>query len=237
MTIRQVDLAAEARGRRAWVPSLAWALVPLLTLGWGTGASFAYAAIRLRSRSLAWFAAAYVFGCILSFQLVDVSSSTDDWRGNAGAVLAIFLMTIGSVNAFTLRGRLLASSGMDFSTSIAGAGQEQAIAAARARISRRIQARRIVSSDPVLARELGIGRPELRSRFDDGGLVDVNHATASSLASVPGISADLAGRIIQSCQVVGGYADLTDLSVTMGIAPPALDESKEFLVFLRLPAA
>jgi DNA uptake protein ComE-like DNA-binding protein len=54
---------------------------------------------------------------------------------------------------------------------------------------------------------------------------------------VPGINEELAGRIVQSRQSVGGFADLTDLSVTMGIAPPVLDESKEFLVFLRLPAA
>ena len=33
--------------------SVLWALVPLLTLGWGTGFAFAYAAIRLRDGVLA----------------------------------------------------------------------------------------------------------------------------------------------------------------------------------------
>ena len=84
---------------------------------------------------------------------------------------------------------------------------------------------------------MGIGRPELRTRYDDGGLVDVNHVSASALASVPGITDDLAGRIVRSRQAVGGYADLTDLSVTLGIPPPLLDESREFLVFLKMPAA
>ena len=228
----------EAPGSGSWAPSVMWALVPLLTLGWGTGASFVYAAIRVRSRSLVLASAAYSGLCVLSFHLVDMSGSDGDWHGNVGALLALGLMAVGTVHAFTLRNRLLVLGGMDIRyPDTLGAGQQQAIAAARARIWRRIEARRIADSDPILARELGIGRPDLHRRFDDGGLVDVNHAAATSLALVPGISEELASRIVQSRQSVGGYVGLTDLSVTMGVAPPVLDEAKEFLVFLRLPAA
>jgi hypothetical protein len=220
------------------VPSVLWALIPLLTFGWGTGVSFAYATFRLRSRSLALPATAYLVASILSFHLVDASTSDSDWHGNVGAVLALGLMAVGTVHSFTLRTRMLGTGRTDSPHFVAqGSAQQQIIAAAQARIRQRCDARRIAHSDPILARELGIGRPDLRRRFDDGGLVDVNHATAPSLAMVPGINEELAGRIVQSRQSVGGFADLTDLSVTMGIAPPVLDESKEFLVFLRLPAA
>ena len=82
-----------------------------------------------------------------------------------------------------------------------------------------------------------IGRPDLHRAFDDGGLIDVNHTGAASLAVVPAIGADLAERIVSTREEVGGYSDLADLSLTLGIAPPVLDESREYLVFLRLPAA
>jgi len=226
------------RGRDSWEPSVLWALIPLLTFGWGTGMSFAYATLRLRSRSLALASTAYLTVSILSFHLVDVSTSNNDWHGNVGALLALGLMAVGTVHSFTIRTRVVGTGGANTPAFNArGHAQEQVIAAALARIQQRCEARRIADADPILARELGIGRPDVHRRFDDGGLVDVNHADATSLATVPGINAELAGRIVQSRQVVGGYADLADLSVTMDIAPPVLDESKEFLVFLRLPAA
>ena len=53
----------------------------------------------------------------------------------------------------------------------------------------------------------------------DGGLVDANHAPAWVLARLPGISPELAGRIIN------------DMSITLRVAPQTLDEASTFLVF------
>jgi len=48
--------------------------------------------------------------------------------------------------------------------------------------ARRADARRLAAVDPPLARELGIGRPNLRRGLDDGGLVELNTAPAAVIA-------------------------------------------------------
>src|SRR5690606_39982870 len=41
----------------------------------------------------------------------------------------------------------------------------------------------------MLAKRLAIGRPDLPRQFDDGGLIDLNHAPEHVLTSLPGVSA------------------------------------------------
>ncbi len=53
----------------------------------------------------------------------------------------------------------------------------------------RQQARELADSNPALARELGIGRPDIPHEYDDGGLVDVNHVPGGVLASSLGLTA------------------------------------------------
>ena len=46
-------------------------------------------------------------------------------------------------------------------------------------LRRRDYARTLLTDNPQLAKELNIGRPDLHSEFDDGGLIDVNHVSES----------------------------------------------------------
>ena len=86
--------------------SVLWALVPLLTLGWGTWLSFAYAAIRLRDGVLgAWAGVYFVLG-LTSLTLVASSKSQGDWEAYLGTVLALILVAAGSAHAFAIRKRL-----------------------------------------------------------------------------------------------------------------------------------
>jgi hypothetical protein len=57
--------------------------------------------------------------------------------------------------------------------------------AAKTRIERRAQGRHLLATQPALAKEVGVGRPDI-SGADDYGLIDVNHCPAATLASVPG---------------------------------------------------
>jgi hypothetical protein len=69
-------------------------------------------------------------------------------------------------------------------------------------------------SDPSLARELGVGRPDLRRGFDDGGLVDLNSAPAAVIAQVCGIDPQQAETIVAARQGRGGtYFNLGELFV------------------------
>ena len=65
---------------------------------------------------------------------------------------------------------------------------ELALTMARARMHRRQQARQLAQDNPVLARELAIGRPDVPHDYDDGGLVDVNHVPGDVLASSLGLT-------------------------------------------------
>jgi hypothetical protein len=44
---------------------------------------------------------------------------------------------------------------------------------------RRRQARELAKRNPVLARDLNIGRPDVPHDYNDGGLVDVNQVPAT----------------------------------------------------------
>ena len=214
--------------------SVLWALLPLFTFGWGTGFSFAYAALRLRDGVLAMWAWVYFILGITSFLLVTSDNSQSDWRGNVGAALALVLIAIGTAHSFAVRQRLV----LPTSPRQYGVGpvlpQEQALAEARTELQRRREARQILRTDPELGWQLRIGRPDLPRRYMDGGLVDANHASASALASLPGISVSLANEIVANRDIVGGFHDLNDMSVTLGIPPQRLDEAGTFLIFARL---
>jgi len=64
------------------VTSVLWALIPLVTFGWGAGFAFAYAAIKLRDRMFGLIAVGYVSLGLISFMLVGARTNDGDWRGN-----------------------------------------------------------------------------------------------------------------------------------------------------------
>ncbi|WP_165952669.1 AfsR/SARP family transcriptional regulator [Kribbella albertanoniae] len=57
--------------------------------------------------------------------------------------------------------------------------------------------RRYANYDPEAVRRAGVGRPDLRLGTDDGGLVELNGAPAEVLATLPGVTAEVAARILQ----------------------------------------
>jgi Helix-hairpin-helix motif len=197
-----------------------WALVPALTLGWCTPFTFTYAAVRMRSTRLWWCAAAYAVVSSISFLLLS-GANENSWQVNVGTTLVLLEMAVGTAHAFALRPKLMSDP----------TPQQIALADATARVRLREEARRLFVTNPVLADELRIGRPDLPRRFDDGGLVDVNHAPASALTEIPGISDELAERISSVRGGIGGFDSVDDLSVTLGLVPQSLERAAEFLVF------
>lgn len=105
------------------------------------------------------------------------------------------------------------------------------LAAARERIKAREAGRRLAMKDPVLAREVGVGRPDLPGT-EDYGLIDVNHAAPGALCQLPGITPQIAERIEQTRQSVGLFTSAEDLCVTMDLPPDLTDDLREHTVFL-----
>jgi hypothetical protein len=101
------------------------------------------------------------------------------------------------------------------------------------RIGRREYARELLRSDPLLSYELRIGRPDLPRDFEDGGLVDINHASAAAIAQLPDLGADLASRIVSARESVDGFSSVDEMSVVLGCSPQTFDRLRDFFVFVQ----
>lgn len=202
-------------------PSVLWALVPAMTFSLGAPFSFAFAAARLRSRGLAGCAALY--GVLVGSSLWLLQGVPLSWQFNLGYALALSVVTAGTAHAFVIRSKVFPEP----------SAHDLHLAAAKERIQARDRSRKLLAADPTLAAELGIGRPDLPGRYDDGGLVDVNHVPVGVLSRLPGFDDAMAERIGTVREDVGGFTSLEDLSVTLGIPPHVLDQASDHLVFVR----
>lgn len=187
-----------------------WFLVPLLTLGAVTFAVVGYAAWRLRSRWHLAAAAGYfllLIGYSVTGQLADPNES-----GGASAILfVIFLISwlVGAAHADWLEMQVKVKR-----TAVEPPWRpDPAVLVAQQRLARRNEARALLTSNPALAAELRIGRPDLRRQYDDGGLVDINRVPAETIARELGIPDIVAEEIVAQRTRVGGFYSADDLIV------------------------
>ena len=202
--------------------SIGWAMAPLVTVGMAAAPCFAYAAVRLRSWALGLAAAGYaaVSGLIVWGGAWNFDS---DVQINLGVVAILLLWGGSTAHALAIRRSLFFGDEQE----------DDAIVVAKERLRRRDESRRIVATDPRLAKELRIGRPDQLSPYDDGGLVDVNHVPAEYLSAVGAIGPDLAKRIVQARDLVGGFDNRSDLEAVLGLDPCSLDDASDLLIFCR----
>lgn len=106
-----------------------------------------------------------------------------------------------------------------------------ALDAAKVRLQRRAEGRRLLARDPLLAREVGLGRPDLPGS-DDFDLVDVNHASEQALWLLPGITEDVIRQIVKVRQDIGGFDSAEDLGDALHLPLAMVDEMAEAAVFV-----
>jgi len=200
--------------------------VPAITLGLGSAVPFLYWAFRLRSRRFTAFGAAYGAAACVCLVLIDGSSSDDTWRATLAGFIALTLACVGTAHALVVRHEILGEI-LDLNR-----GQDDPERQALERIHRREYARELLQSDPPLAYELRIGRPDLPRNFDDGGLIDINHASAVAIAQLPDVSTEMAQRVVSARESVGGFTSVDDMSVVIGCAPQFLDRYRDLFVFV-----
>lgn len=97
---------------------------------------------------------------------------------------------------------------------------------------RRRQARAIAASDPAMALELGIGRPDIAGTYDDGGLVDLNNTTVDGLVAALGWDRPVAEDYVVGRDVRRGYESLDEVGALSGIDPESLEQDAERLIVL-----
>lgn len=107
-----------------------------------------------------------------------------------------------------------------------------AVAQIEAQRRLRHDARALATRDPLMARDLRIGRPDLPRTFDDGGLVDINSAPAPVLAQFLGLSDAEANAVIQARSHVARFERVDDLVVLVGMEPGRVSSLAERVILM-----
>lgn len=198
-------------------------LVTLTALGAGVWTWAVFLMLGIRARRRAWLLWSAVYAALtVAFVILEAlpdPSGTATGIGVIPFLLAWFggIVHVGVISKdYTRRIQQLSAP---------------SLVAARERIKRRAEGRRMAAQDPVLARELGVGRPDVPGA-DDYGLVDVNHAAPNALCQLPGITPQTAARIEQARQSALSFTSAEDLCVTLDLPPGLTDDLREHAIFL-----
>ncbi|KAB2345486.1 ComEA family DNA-binding protein [Actinomadura rudentiformis] len=205
--------------------SVTWAALPFLTLGYATPFTFAAAALWRRSAHLLVASAAYI--SVFTLLLVLMPDIEQDGPRRVIGILTFLLAVVGCGHAFLIRRRVFDPDGLS------GVDNEAVIERVRRQRLLRDKARKLAADDPGLALELRIGRPDLPREYNDGGLVDVNHAPAEALTLLPGVTPELAVRIERVRAETGGFMSAEELSAVAGLPPALTAGVADYAVFIR----
>ena len=207
---------------RRWLHGRAWLLLLLGPFGWTTWAAFLYVGIRARRPWwLAW-AAVYASMIVAAFILDLPANAGSTTSGGVGVILELLAWVGGGVHALAISGSAVRR--IDDRA-------DPTIKAARQRIERRAEGRRLLFREPQLAREAGLGRPDITGA-DDYGLVDVNHATEPGLRLLPGVTEDTVRQIVQVRAVTGGFSSVEDLAVAVLLPASMVEQLRDVAVFV-----
>jgi DNA uptake protein ComE-like DNA-binding protein len=244
-------LTAEAR-HPAWrnyplIGGVAFALAPWISLGFGTAVAFGTAAYLMRSRLL-WLATGVytVVWATCFFTAASAAGTTAEAIFIGGM---FFNLIVGGIHAVIVSPRLAWAlrdwtaspppqvptlTAVDQAAIAAEVAQDPALHEALAQRARRSLAREVVHRDPALAAELGIGRPDLSRRFDDGGLVDINRVPSDVLAALPGFDTATAERVVAARERYGRLESVAELVVHADVPPDVVDRVSDRLIFRDL---
>ena len=198
-----------------------WLAVVALGVGFTTWGAFLYIGLRAQRRTWLMWAAAY--GALALIGAAANGSSRPNSPVAAVGVIAVMVAWLGgTVHAAVVRRE---AGCQNRSTRITSLGE------ARQRIERRAEGQRLAARDPRLAKEVGVGRPEMPGA-EDFGLIDVNHASSNALCRLPGVTPQIARRITEMRQGVGLFKSAEELGMYLDLSPAFVDEIGEYSVFL-----
>lgn len=198
-----------------------WFFVHVLTFGTLAVVPFSHAAAVSRRRGHAILAAGVALATVLWFTFV--IAAPEDAAGHkygpldTTAAMLFSLIFLGGIPALVVVRQQVfspaarARRATPTATTAAPSGTDPAMTRALAARKRREEARALVGSDPLLARELRVGRPDLPREYDDGGLVDLNGAPAPAIAEVCGLDPAQAGQVVQARQAAGRFSAVEDV--------------------------
>jgi Helix-hairpin-helix motif len=190
-------------------------------MGFFAPAGFAYAAYRARRRS--WYAVGLAWGLVAFVGLaINIPAAEDSDADGFSSLLMMTAWVGGFVNALVIRGEYVRR---------ASGAQRDPVMLARRRVKERRRAQELAREEPMVARELGVGRPDVAGA-EWMGVVDVNHAAAEAIAEVTGVDGAVAERIVTARGEVRGFSSAEDLGHALDLDPAVVDALRERGVFL-----
>lgn len=212
--------------------------LPILTVGVLAFVSAIAVAIEMKTRK-AWLWAAGILGLdVIAFV---ASPGVEESGGNSFGETVTFLCAVAAMGAAPY---FAVSSAREYAArrrteelreamaNAARSGNDAAIAHALTARERRVEAARLADQDPQLARELGIGRPDLPRQYDDGGLVDINHVPTAVLVEDLGLGQEDAKKLVDAREHVGRFIAFDDLVALAGIDQAVCDRIRDHVVLL-----
>jgi hypothetical protein len=215
--------------RKSSMPGrLARASIPVWSLGFLSFVPFLILAVARKRRRDWLILAGYVVAVAAEIAAVSVTGQSNGGGSVAAGALVIALMGGASVHAFVDHDLTTPGTTGPGAT---GEANEQAMAAAHARMKRREEAREIARRDPVLRSELRIGRPDVTRSYDDGGLVDMNQVPSWVLSSHLGLSPQEAAAVIAARANLGRFVSPAEVTQYAQLAPDRLDAIGDWMIF------
>ena len=197
-----------------------WVLMSLIPFGWLTWTGFLFAGFRAR-RPL-WVVSGFVYLAITAATIfvTSIDMNEDGADDNLGYIVMFTAWGVGILQAFLSRKPYLERLKII---------DDPALRRARIAEDRRAYARELAKADPELARAAALGQA---GGFDEGGVIDVNHAPVEDLADLPDIDADTARRIVAVRDRIGGFSSLEDLGMTMDLPGDVVERLRGRVVCL-----
>jgi Helix-hairpin-helix motif len=212
--------AGQMEKRQEDPPRTLWPLISLIPGGLGAWAPI-YAGSK--ARRTAWVVWGVIWTLLVMAGWIAVSITAQNSPGSDIGTAAVIVGWIGSIaTSFTVRSSYRTAIESPFA---------EGIARARLDVADRERARAIASSDPQLALQAGIGRPDLPGAAS-GGLVDVNNAPAGVLETLPGVDDALATRIIEARAAASGFESLHELGMVADLDGDLTEGLRDYVVFL-----
>jgi hypothetical protein len=213
-----------------------WASVPIWSIGFLSFVPFlAFALMQRKGRDWAVFG---VYLALTAAMIVTVGATGSGAGGAAAGGFLIALAGCAAVHAGVLfrPSRSLAPAAQPPGAPPAALSPQQrnrdAIRQARDRLERRKEARHLAQTNPALARDLRIGRPDLPREYDDGGLVDVNEVPGAVLAAQLGLTPREVTEVLAARDNLGGkFASADELCAYTALSPNRVDELRDLMIF------
>lgn len=212
---------ATRRQRSSGTQRTLWPYLSLIPLGLGAWAPI-YAGVRAR-RTL-WILLGVLWSAIVVAGVIHGSVSKSGQHGDDD--LAGMLLILGWVGAIASSFIIRPLYNREM-----GSPLREASEAGRGRLATRQRARQLAASNPALALEMGVGRPD-KAGATDAGLIDVNHASISALMKLPGVTEEIATQIIHARRELGAFSSLEDMGTTLDLDGHLVEGMREQAIFL-----